>query len=89
MAQEVSLSRPPESDVRCQVSHMPANANGQESFDDMYTGCFFFRSGCETHSKNPSTGMMHRLRRKADRNDGFEAAVSDRALIIRDAPAGS
>jgi hypothetical protein len=42
-----------------------------------------FPVGVDRHSKKLEAGIKQRRRRSAVRNEGFSAAVSARALIIR------
>ena len=61
-------------------SQRPANANGVRSGRWIRNGLFFRPS--VFHSKNPSAAIrQRRLARNAERNDGFSATVSDRALM--------
>ena len=69
----------PPGPIHC--SHNPAKAKSGCSRRLMYTGCL--RAPVCSHSKKPLAGIRQRLRRKAERKDGFSAAVSERALIIR------
>ena len=78
---KVSTGGAPGRALSCQLSQRPANAKSGWSAAVIAKGCLC--PGSPFHSKKPVAGTTQRLLLNALRNEGFPAAGSLLALIIR------